>query len=167
MALTKERKTKLFDSLGDVVSDSKSIVFVGFNNLDAGRTSELRSTLRSKGISYKVAKKRILKKALEKGSFSGTMPEMGGEMAIVYKLGDNGEGGLLDPSKEVFEFVKKWKDNMSILGGVYDGVYKPKDEMMAVAQIPGRDTLYAQIANLFASPITRLAISLNEVAKTK
>ncbi len=53
------------------------------------------------------------------------------------------------------------------MGGVFDGVYKNKEEMTVVAQIPGRETLYAQFVNLINSPIQGLVIGLNAVAEKK
>jgi ribosomal protein L10 len=39
--------------------------------------------------------------------------------------------------------------------------------MMAIATIPPREVLYAQLANLINSPIQRLAIALDQIAGKK
>jgi large subunit ribosomal protein L10 len=62
---------------------------------------------------------------------------------------------------------KKFTDNVTVVGGVFDGGYKTQAEMLAIATIPPREVLLAQLANLLNSGVQRFAIALNEVAKTK
>ena len=74
---------------------------------------------------------------------------------------------LIAPAREVFAFQKKYKDNLSIVGGIFDGKYMSKEEMMAIALIPSRETLYAQFVNVINSPIQGLVMALDAIAKKK
>ncbi len=89
------------------------------------------------------------------------MPEFGQETAFAY-----GED-LLAPAREIFAFSKEHKGLLNIVGGVFEGAYKSKEEMMEIATIPSREVLLSKIAFLLKSPIQRLAIAVNEVSKTK
>ena len=53
------------------------------------------------------------------------------------------------------------------LGGIFEGMFKGKEEIVAIASIPSRQTLYAQFTNLVNSPIQRFVVGLSEVAKKK
>ncbi len=56
---------------------------------------------------------------------------------------------------------------MFILGGVFDGVYKSKEEMTEIASIPSLQTLRGMFVNVINSPIQGLAVSLNQIAEKK
>ena len=44
---------------------------------------------------------------------------------------------------------KTHKEQFIIVGGVFDGVYKTKEEMMSIATIPGLQTLRGMFVNLY------------------
>ena len=161
MAVSKEKKGEIFDKLKKVVKDSVSMVFVNFHGLPVADSSGIRQTLRSKGVSYTVAKKSLTRKALEGEKIVGTMPEMPGELGIVYG------SDLLDPAHEIYEFQKKFDKKIQIVGGVFEGRYMNQSEMISVAQIPGLHTLHAQFVNLINSPIQGFVMALSEIAKSK
>ncbi len=161
MAVTKQKKMEILEGLKNSLKDAGSVVFVKFHALTVSEVNELRKALRVKNVSYKVAKKTLVKKALEDAKYQGEIPAFDSELALV------SGADILDPAHEIYEFEKKFKDKVSISGGVFEGVYKNREEMLVIAMIPGRQTLYAQFVNLINSPIQGLVIALNEVAKTK
>ncbi len=161
MPISKQKKEEIYAGLESGLKGANSAVFVNFKGLTVGDVTELRKTLREKGVSYVVAKKTILRKVLEKGGYEGTLPELSGELALAY-----GED-LLAPAREVNEFEKKFKDKLSILGGIFEGGYKDRDGMKVIAMIPPREVLLSQIAYLLKSPMQRIAIAVSEVAKKK
>jgi len=56
---------------------------------------------------------------------------------------------------------------MSIIGGVFEGKYMNKEEMLGIATIPPLQTLRGMFVNLINSPIGRFAVALNQIATTK
>ncbi len=160
MALKKEKKVEVVSMMTDAVS-SPSVVFVKVNKLNANETNNFRRDLRNEGVSLKVAKKTLLGRALTAKNVSGTKPELIGEIAVAYGT------DLLAPAREVQKFAKTHKEQVVIMGGVFEGVYKSQAEMLAIATIPSRETLIAQFVNIINSPIARFAIVMNEIAKSK
>jgi len=74
---------------------------------------------------------------------------------------------LLSPARGVFEFQKKHKDQVSIIGGVFEGKYMNQSEMTEIATIPPRQVLLGQFVNLINSPIQGLVIALDGIADKK
>ena len=70
---------------------------------------------------------------------------------------------LQTPAREFFAFQKKYKDNVKIVGGIFEGKYMSMEEMTAIALIPSQKTLYAQFVNIINSPIQRFAVVLNQI----
>lgn len=161
MALTKEKKIEIVDKLKKIIKSAKSLVFVNFHGLNVADVTTLRKTLRPLNIGYVVSKKTLLTRALSEIKTEGQLPELPGEIALVY-----GED-MLAPSREIYNFHKDHKETIKIVGGIFEGKYMDTVAMLSIATIPGREVLLAQFVNLINSPIQRFAVTLSEIAKKK
>lgn len=161
MAITREKKEKIVEKISGAMNTAGSVVFVGFHKLGVGETSAMRSALKGEGVSYTVAKKSLIQRVLGTMSIEGEAPVMSGEVAIAY-----GED-LVAPARGVQTFVKKHKNELAILGGVFEGRYMTAAEMTDIASIPSRQVLYAQFVNLINTPIQQFAVAVDQIAKKK
>ncbi|HDQ16621.1 MAG TPA: 50S ribosomal protein L10 [Candidatus Vogelbacteria bacterium] len=161
MAITKEKKIDILAKLKEMLSDAKSAVFVNFHGLSVNETSAFRRALKESGVKYFVAKKTLIRLALGDKKFEGEVPSLEGEIALA--TGDD----LLAPAREVYEFSKKYKDNVQIVGGVFDGRYMNMSEMLEVAQIPSREVLYGRLVGLLNWPLASLAMVAGQIAEQK
>jgi ribosomal protein L10 len=125
-------------------------------------------------VKYTVVKKTLLKKALTEKNYEGTMPELPGEIAFAYLPAKAGASeGLTEgdditaPARGLQTYVKKFKEKLAFLGGVLEGKYLSKSEVVSVATIPAIPILRGMFVNIIHSPIQRFAIAMSEVAKTK
>jgi len=160
MAITKEKKQTILTKLDGVKKDSESIVFVRFNGLAVANSTAMRKTLREGGVGYFVAKKTLMKRAFQ-GAFEGEMPDLDGEIAVAYSA------DAIAPAQKIKEFTTKYKDNLAIAGGIFQGVYKDAAEMTEIASIPPLQVLRGMFVNLINSPIQGLVISLNQIAEKR
>ncbi len=161
MAISKNKKVEVVGDITNIAKDSKTLVFMNFHGLNVVETSEVRNTLRKFGIGYRVAKKTLIKRALSDLGIKGDLPSLDGEVAVVYGL------DMLAPAREILEFTKKFKNKLTIIGGIFDNEYKSKEEMMSIASIPDFKTLQAQFVQLINSPIQRFVLALNAIADKK
>ncbi|MCK5026802.1 MAG: 50S ribosomal protein L10 [Candidatus Pacebacteria bacterium] len=161
MAITKEKKKEIYKKVQKAIKDSESMVFVNFHGLTVSETTELRKGLRSESIGYTVAKKTVIKRALEDSKTKGDIPVLDGELAVAY-----GED-LIAPARGVNEFKKTHKDSIDILGGIFEGAYMNKEEMLEIATIPVVPVLRGMFVNVINSPIQRFVIALSKIAETK
>ena len=161
MAITKNKKKAISEKLTNILDGAESVAFVNFHGLDVVTEEKIRATLREAGVSYYVAKKTLMKRAFDAKGYSGDMPELEGEVAIVY-----GEDQVA-PAREAFQFAKKETDPLSILGGVFEGRYMSASEMTEIASIPSQHQLYGMFANVINSPIQGIVMALSEIAKKK
>ncbi len=161
MAITKEKKKEIIAKIKDAVDSAESVVFVNFHGLGVLDTTQLRKNLRDEGVGYTVAKKTLIKKVLGESKTEGEVPFLDGELAIAYGK------DLIAPARGVYDFQKDHKDSMAILGGIFEGRYMNKEEMMEIATIPPTLVLYGQFVNLINSPIQRFAVVLDQIAQSK
>lgn len=161
MAITKQKKVEVVEKLQAAAKGAKTLVFANFKGLTVAEQNEMRKALRTQNVGYTVAKKSLMRRGLEASKFEGTFPELEGEIALAY-----GEDELA-PARELAVFVKKFGDHLGFAGGVFGGKYVGKNEITAIAAIPGMDTLRGMFAQLINSPRQRFAVVLSKVAETK
>ncbi len=139
MPLTKTQKKVVLDKVNDIASTAKTVVFVNFHGLPVNDTTAMRKTLREAGVEAYCCQENLATKAFTGQKIAGEMPELLGELAIAYGA------DIIAPAREVRNFEKKFDGKFSILGGVFDGTFKSKDEMTVIASIPSRETLYGHV----------------------
>ena len=161
MAVSKQKKSEVVAKLEQAFKSAKSLVFVNFKGLSVGNTTQMRQALKNEGVSYTVAKKTLARRALEGGKFKGEAPALDGELALAW-----GED-LVAPSREVHSFQKKFPENLKILGGVFAGRYMSQAEILELAMIPSLQVLRGKFVNIINSPLQRITIALNEIAKAR
>lgn len=159
MAITRQKKEEIVERVTGIVSSSKTLVFAKFKGLPVEEQSEIRSAFRTQGVGYTVAKKSLLRRALDSQKFEGTMPMLEGEIALAYGVDE------LAPARELAVFVKKFPEHLAFAGGVFGGKFVSGDEIKAIAAIPGLQTLRAQFVQLINSPLQRFAVVLHAKAE--
>ena len=161
MARTKDQKKEIIGKLKTIMDGAASMVFVSFHGLKVGDATTMRRELTKNGVGFFVAKKSLTELALGEKKYSGTQPTLIGEFGLAYST------DLIAPARGIYEFQKKFKDQVKIVGGVFEKRYMTLEEMTGIASIPPRETLYGMLANVINSPIQGFVMALNEIAKTK
>ncbi len=160
MAITKEKKTTILARLEGIKNYSESIVFVKFNGLGVVDSTEMRAKLREEGVGYFVAKKTLMKRTFD-GVFEGEMPALEGEIALAYST------DAIAPAQQIKEFTGEYKENLAIVGGIFQGVFKNAEEMTEIASIPSLQVLRGMFVNVINSPIQGLVLGLNAIAEKR
>lgn len=168
MAQTKQQKVEIVKKLEDAFKSAATTVFVHFKGVNIKEETEMRRDLKTANVKYTVAKKTLIKRALESLGHKTDDVPMDGEIALAYGGGDDAtvaarlmhEYGkkFLGPAKEV---------KLSLIGGLFEGKLVGADMMQAIATIPPMDTLRGMFANIINSPRQRFAVVLSKVAETK
>jgi len=161
MAITKEKKRQITERLRAIIAETPTLVFVHFHGLSIPEEKAMRDTLKEAGVRYFVAKKTLIRRALDEARIGGELPPLEGEIALAYG------GDVLAPAREVYEFVKKYKDSLAIAGGVFEGAYQSAEEMTEIAKIPGLQQLRGMLVNVIHSPLQGLAVALHALAEKR
>lgn len=161
MAITKAKKQAILDDVSTALKDAGSVVFVHFKGLPNKENEKLRQSLFDNQSGFKVMKKTLLRRVLDARGYNGEMPAIDGEVAIAFG------SDLIAPAREVHEFAKTHKEQISIIGGVFDGKYMSKSEMMEIATIPSVQGLRGMFVNVINSPIQGFVSVLNQIAEKK
>lgn len=164
MAKTREQKQETLTKLTESFKQAASVVFVHFKGLTVAQESEMRRTLKNEGISYMVAKKTLIGKALTESGAAGTVPSMEGEVAVAYNMAGEDQTA---PARRLYEYGRQFKDRISIVGGVFQGTMRDGVSMQEIATIPPMPVLRGMFVNVINSPIAGLAIAIKAIADKK
>jgi large subunit ribosomal protein L10 len=158
MAITKDKKKEILDKVSKI-TDAESIVFANFHGLSGNETVEMRKKLRESGVSYFVARKTLVKRAFGESKIEGEMPELEGELAVVYSDSD-----VTAPAREIYAVQKAHADGMQILGGVFEKHFINKVKAEEIALIPSHDVLKGMFVNVINAPIQGIVMTLKAIA---
>ncbi len=163
MAKTKAEKAVVIEKLVDGIKNAASATFVHFNKVSVADESTMRRALKADNVKYMVAKKTLIRRALEQLGHKHEELPLEGELAVAFGGGDDATAS----ARLVHEFGKKFADKLAIVGGIFDGKLVDAKTMQNIATIPSMDVLRGMFAQVINSPRSRFAIALSEVAKKK
>ena len=159
MAITKQKKTEIITKIEAGLKEAETVTFVNFHGLKVSEVTALRKSLREAGVKYYVAKKTLVKRALDAQKVTGTRPELPGELALAWS------DDAVASAKGVFEFQKTHKDKVSLMGGVYQGAYMSKEEITTLASIPSMLGLRTQFVGMLNQSIASFVRVIDAKAK--
>lgn len=157
MAISKQKKVEIYEKVAEKIKGSESVVFVNFHGLKTQESDVLRNSLRAKGLGYLVAKKSLVRRALEDAKIEGVMPDLDGEVAMAY-----GADAVL-PAKEMADAEKNYKDRFRVLGGLLESKYLTLAEVKALAKTPSREVLLGKLVNVMYAPVSGFVRTLDAV----
>jgi len=163
MAISKDKKREIVAKLTDAFTEASAIAFVGFTKLTVKDSSRLRTELSQKGVRYFVAKKTLIRRALVARGYEGEIPELPGEVAVAWTKGTE----VTAPASGVYEFGKKMKGALSLLGGVFENAFLDAGHMTAIATIPPMIVLRGMFVNVINSPIQGFVTALDKIREKK
>lgn len=170
MAITKDKKREILARLAEALREASSVAFVGFNKLTVADASRLRRELSQAGVRFYVAKKTLLRLALEQESYAGQVPELPGEVAIAWTASPVGDAAAADttaPARGVYTYGKKLKGALTLLGGVLEGAFTDAQKMATIAIIPPLPILRGMFVNVINSPIQGFVVALDKIREQK
>jgi large subunit ribosomal protein L10 len=163
MAKTKAEKGQIIDRLADSFKSATSTVFVHFRGINVADETSMRRALGADSVKYTVAKKTLIKRALEQLGHDHASISLDGEVAAAYGGGEDATAA----ARHIYDFGQKFTNRVQILGGIFEGKIVDKSAMEVIATIPSMQVLRGMFANVINSPRTRFAIVLSKVAETK
>ncbi|MFA6502967.1 MAG: 50S ribosomal protein L10 [Candidatus Paceibacterota bacterium] len=162
MAISKDKKREIVAKLNDAFKEASAIAFVGFSKLTVADASKLRNELAQAGVRYFVAKKTLIRRALTERGYTGELPELPGEVAVAWTTTD-----VTAPSRGIYEYGKKLKGALSLLGGVFENAFINAGQATAIATIPPMPVLRGMFVNVINSPIQGFVMALDQISKKK
>lgn len=162
MPKTKSQKAEIIKVIEDKLAKMKSAVMFNYSGIEVKELNQLRDKCREEGVDYMVAKKALLKKALnEKGMQSIADSNFDGEIATLFSYEDE-----VAPARILATFAKG-QEKIKFAGGILEGNYIDAARVTELSKIGSKKELLAKVVGCLANPLSGLARVINAIKEEK
>lgn len=160
MSLNRNEKAAVITDVGRQAARSQTLALAEYRGLTVENLNKLRVDARAKGVYLHVLKNTLARRAVAGTPFEVAQAAMVGP--LIYGFSED----AVAAAKVVSDFAKG-NDKLVVKGGAYAGKVLDANGVKALAAIPSREVLIAQVAGLLKSPIQRLAGVLAALAEKR
>jgi large subunit ribosomal protein L10 len=155
--MDREQKTAVVKELADELKDAQAIFAVDYRGISVPQAAELRADLRDADARFRVVKNRLTLRAADAAGTETLKEHLSGPTALALVKGDAALA-----AKTIRRLGSEW-ELLGYKGGLMDGEVLEPDSFTAIAKLPGREALNAQMAGVVASPLTGLVRGLGSM----
>ena len=160
MPLNREDKQAVVAEIVAQVAKSQTIVLAEYRGIAVGELTKLRAQAREKGVYLRVLKNTLARRAVEGTSFASLAEKMTGP--LIYGLSED----AVAAAKVINDFAKT-NDKLVVKAGNFAGKPLDKAAVQALANIPSREVLLAQVVGMMQMPIAGFVRGLAALAAKK
>ena len=160
MSLNRNEKAAVVADVSAQVARSQTLAMAEYRGLTVESLNKLRVEARAKGVYLHVVKNTLARRAVAGTPFEAAQGAMVGP--LIYGFSED----AVAAAKVIADFAKG-NEKLVVKGGAYAGKALDANGVKALASIPSREVLIAQVAGLLKSPIQRLAGVVAAVAEKK
>ena len=153
----RSEKIQMFDDVAKLLVGAEYVYFVSYKGLKNKDLTAFRVELAKNEAECHVLKNRLIRKVAEANGLDSLAGlKLTGDTAVIVGQGDAGQ-----VAKVIETFMKSSKDVIAPKAGFYDGALLSKNDVLAIAALPSKDALRAQLLGLLNAVPTGLVRVLN------
>ena len=160
MSLNRSEKEAVITEVTGLAAKAQTLVMAEYRGITVADMTKLRNDARSKGVNLSVLKNTLARRAVAGSQFEVVGDQMTGPLIYGFSV------DATAAAKVVADFAKT-NDKLVIRGGAYGGKALDVSGVKALASIPSKEVLLAQLCGLLMSPISRTAVVLGALAAKK
>ena len=156
MGLNRQDKAAVIAEVSEIVSKSSTMVIAEYRGLSVEAVTKLRAQARKEGVTLRVVKNTLVRRAVEGTEFAGLADQFVGPLVYAFSA---------DPvaaAKVLVNFAKD-NDKLVIKGGAMANQVMDLEAVKTLASMPSRDELLAKLMATMNEPIAKFVRTINEV----
>ena len=154
-----ELKQPIVEEIAALIQNAQAVVAVDYRGLTVEEDTQLRKSLREAGVTYKVYKNTLIRRAIAGKKKKKLSDVLEGPTAIAVSSED-----ATAPARVLYEATKKMP-NLEFKAGVVDGEYYDNEAIKVIATIPSREVLLGRLLGSMQSPIANFARVIKQIAE--
>ena len=156
MGLSLEQKQATVSEVQAKLQGAQTVIVAEYRGLNVERVTQLRAKARNSGVYLRVLKNTLARRAVQGTPFEKLSEQMVGP--LMYGIASDPVAG----AKVIAEFSKE-NELFVIKGGAMPNARMSDKDVKALALLPSREQLIAQLMGTLQAPVAKLARTLNEV----
>jgi large subunit ribosomal protein L10 len=154
--MNRDQKAHVIETFKNDFQNSTASFVIGYKGLTVKQLQTLRKELRQQKGKFKVAKGRLIKRAVEgMEGISELSPYFKEQIGVVFALQEPPQ-----VAKVLHDFAKK-NEGLRLVAGFFDEHVVSSAAIEKIASLPSREVLLAQVCGTLEAPISNLARVLN------
>jgi large subunit ribosomal protein L10 len=150
MALSKDKKHEVVSAVAVALGSSKMTVVAKYQGTTVKAIQQLRREARANGTTMRVVKNRLVVKALQDNDNLKDVDTTALKGQLLYAFNTEDE---VAPAKALADFAKL-NPTIEFVGAITpEGKFVGADEVKALAALPGKNDLIAQVVATLLSPV--------------
>ncbi len=149
------QKARIIEDTRRELEDAPAAVLANYRGLTVEQLSQLRENLRKGGVTFRVIKNTLIKRAADEVGISGLETYLEGPTAVAFSHDDPVAAAKL-LSQAIREFRK-----IEIKAGILGKKAISADDVRELADLPSRDVMLGKLAGTLNAPIQQLVWVLN------
>lgn len=150
MAITRDKKQALVAQMASALKDSKLTVYAQYKDLTVADMQELRAMAREAGVTITVIKNRLVRVALSQVETYKNVDTSALEGQLLYAISTEDE---VASAQVLDKFAKKHPELMFVGGFSSEGLNLDASEVKALAGLPSKNQLIAEVVAQLLSPV--------------
>lgn len=160
MSLNLNDKKAVVAEVSAKVATAQTIVVAEYRGIQVSHLTELRAKAREQGVYLRVLKNTLARRAVEGTAFADLASELTGP--LIYSISDD----AVAAAKVVSDFAKT-NDKLVVKAGNFAGKSLDKAAVTALANIPSREVLLAQLLGMMQVPVSGFVRGLAALSAKK
>ena len=153
-------KQAIVASLTETLQSASAGVLVDYKGITVAEDTALRAELRENGVEYSVVKNTLVRRAVNNVGLGELDAVLNGTTSLAISKDDP-----IAPMRIINKYAKQMGDRFNIKAGFMDGKVVPLNDVFALAELPSKDALLAQVLGTMLAPISSLAVVIKAIAE--
>jgi large subunit ribosomal protein L10 len=154
--MNRDQKAAVVDEIAGQIRAASAVFAVDYRGLSVAQAADLRGRLRESDTKFRIVKNSLSERAANKAGTASLKELLEGPTALALVHGDAALA-----AKALNDAGRAMNNILQFKGGVMDGAALSADEVRAIARLPAREILNAQLVGTIAAPLTGLVRGLN------
>jgi large subunit ribosomal protein L10 len=160
LSLNRNEKAAVVAEVTAQAAKSQTLAMAEYRGLTVEHLNVLRRQARASGVYLHVLKNSLARRAVAGTPFEVAAESMSGP--LIYGFSED----AVAAAKVIADFAKS-NDKLVVKAGAYAGKVLDANGVKALAAIPSKEVLLAQLLGLMQSPVSRFARAVAAVAEKK
>lgn len=150
MAISRDKKNTLVAEVTNLLKDAKLTVYAQYQGIGVAELQKLRRAAREAGVTIKIVKNRLVRVALSEVATYKDVDTSALTGQLLYAVSSDDE---IAPAQVLNTFAKE-HPSLQFVGGISgEGANVSADEVKALAGLPSKDQLIAEVVAQLLSPV--------------
>ncbi|HTX08222.1 MAG TPA: 50S ribosomal protein L10 [Solirubrobacteraceae bacterium] len=153
--MNRDEKAAVVDQIAEEIKASQAVFAVDYRGISVEQAADLRGRLRESGTRFRIVKNSLTERAADQAGAEGLKALLQGPTALAFVTGDAAVAA------KALNDAARTLHTLEFKGGLMDSNTLSAEDVVAIARLPAREILHAQLVGTIAAPITGLVRGLN------